>query len=136
MSRGMGRVERAILAFLDERSRRSTGNRHVRLDVFAQVTESHPESVRRAMRSLERRGLVELGYDNGWRCHPTTGEARRFWESPAPTARLSAGGLSALTHLTAFFDHCDAGDPTPLPLPSPPSTPSSTGLAIEIEDRT
>lgn len=93
MSRGLGRVERDVLAELI-RSAVGPGadpDREQKLNVVVYVTKHHPESVRRAFKSLERKGLVVLGWDNGW-----------LWELghkfPAgPTARLSAAYYSTLT---------------------------------------
>jgi hypothetical protein len=93
VSSGLGQLERAVLAYLADQARRDPG-RATRLDVIVLAVGRHPESVRRAVKSLARKGSVALGWDNGWRDHgegPAT-----FWPRGTPTARLSAGCLSAL----------------------------------------
>lgn len=68
----MGRVERAVLAYLEEQEARRSGGHHpIPMAVFVQTCEAHPESVRRALRSLARRGFVTLGWENGWCLYPT-----------------------------------------------------------------
>jgi hypothetical protein len=92
MSRGLGRAERAILAELVKRDPEWP----LRLNVLAHFTGLHPESLRRAMKSLAEKDLIELGWDNGWRVLES-GAVLRFWETGAPTARLSADYLSTLS---------------------------------------
>jgi hypothetical protein len=98
VSRGLGRVQRDVLAFLEKEARRSP-DWPVRLDVITQVTGHHPESVRRAMKSLKRVGHIELGRDSGLRVDEY-GDLYRFWDGPAPTGRLSAAYLSTLSNGT------------------------------------
>jgi hypothetical protein len=95
MSRGLGRAERAVLAYLTEQARRHPEHA-TRLGVIASLTELHPESVRRAMKTLAAKGKLELGWDNGWRVLDSEGPFR-MWDTAAPTARLSAEQLSALS---------------------------------------
>jgi hypothetical protein len=77
MSRGMGRVERDVLMLLCQ-----LRNTELGIDYLAEQTVHHPESVRRAMKSLARKGRVQLGV------------YRR------PTARLQAQELSAEEYST------------------------------------
>lgn len=90
MSRGLGRVERAVLDYLKTRP-----DWACRLELVADVTGFHAESVRRAFKSLERKDMVILGWDNGWRV--IDGAADRFYDTACPTARLSAEYSSTLT---------------------------------------
>jgi hypothetical protein len=111
MSRGLGRVERGVLADLVKRTE-DYAKRYpersdwpdwprspVRLDVIADGTGFHPESVRRALKTLAGKGRVVVGRDNGWRVwdSPDGPELINFWESITPTAQLSAEYLSTLT---------------------------------------
>ena len=61
------------------------------------MTGHHAESVRRGGKSLERKGLVVVGWDNGWSDFaPDAGGLKK--RIPAgPTYRLSADYLSTLT---------------------------------------
>lgn len=89
MSRGLGRAERAVLAYLAERAKRDP-EWAARLELIADQAGIHPESARRAMKTLAAKGLVELGHDGGWR---TWGQ---MYRTACPTARLSAEYLSTL----------------------------------------
>lgn len=97
MSRGLGKAEQAIIADLAKRARQHPDwpDRPIRLDVLADATGLHPESLRRAMKTLTAKGITELGWDNGWRVYDT-GEVHKAW-GPGPTVCLSAEKLSALT---------------------------------------
>lgn len=67
----------------------------MRLDVIADVTRFHQESIRRAVKTLQRKGYVELGYCNGW-LELMSGDVMRFWPTACPTVRLSVEYLSTL----------------------------------------
>lgn len=91
MSRGLGRVERAVLAYLEERARREP-LWPISLDLLAYETGHHPESIRRAGKTLQRKGLVEIGWDNGWR-----EQFGKLYDTACPTYLLSAEHSSTLS---------------------------------------
>lgn len=93
MSRGLGRVERDVLKTMLERHERREEPWPEKLWFLWDATGHHPESVRRAMKSLARKGFVRLGWDNGWR---EWGD--KFCEA-GPTAALSVEYLSTLNQI-------------------------------------
>jgi DNA-binding IclR family transcriptional regulator len=93
MSRGLGRVERAVLEYLAD-GKDSRDWYFTRLDVIEAALGVHRESIRRAVKTLQRKGYAVTGYDNGWRV--LDGEVARFWDTRSPTVRLSAEYLSTL----------------------------------------
>jgi hypothetical protein len=91
----LGRVERDILKHMAQDARKPyardvVGGHRRRLCSLAHVTGHHPESVRRALKSLERKGYVTLGWDNGY------GYDGSKWLSAGPTAQLSVEYYSTL----------------------------------------
>jgi hypothetical protein len=97
MSRGLGRIERGVLAVLLETGEALPAHRIIERTVFEPVTRAEEVSVRRALASLHRKGLVERDGRKWGATDPRQGEDRE----PQDTERRA--GPSAVAEERALL---------------------------------
>ena len=100
MSRGPGTLQRRIMAYVNNhtasgRAEGDTDPRPVKMELLADGTGAHPESIRRALKSLERMGYATLGWSNGF------GPDGTVWFKSGPTILLTDDGLAYAEQLSA-----------------------------------
>ena len=115
MSRGPGTLQRRIMAYVNNHtaSGRAEGDpdpRPVKMELLADGTGAHPESIRRALKSLERMGYATLGWTNGYGYDGTR------WFQAGPTVLLTDAGLTYAERLSAdYYSALKHGRPSARP---------------------